>query len=137
MKYCLKEHDSCNSLNTNEIKFGLKNEEQQRFWHCNCDQALYECLHHLNSTVSNHIGELYFNYNYRCYRSEREVKTCRQYDNHGDLGAPKRCVQYVIYLNTPVQYQWFDLPYYSGVKSAAPLFTTKPVQQARSMHNKL
>lgn len=125
LEYCWQQHDTCDSLNTNEIKWGLKNENYQRFWHCNCDLEFYNCLHHLNTTVSNHIGELYFDHNYRCYRKDLEVQKCRIYDDRGDSRAPKRCVQYVKYINTNERYQWFDLPFYSGKPLGAPLFTVK------------
>lgn len=125
LEFCWQKHDTCDSLNTDEVKWGLKNEKHQRFWHCNCDLELYNCLHHLNTTVSNHIGELYFDYNYRCYRKEREIQRCRSYDDRGNPKAPKRCVQYVSYINTNERYQWFDLPYYSGKPMGTPMFTVK------------
>lgn len=125
IEYCWQQHDTCDSLNTNEIKWGLKNEKYQRFWHCNCDLEFYNCLHHLNTTVSNHIGELYFSHTYRCYRKDHEVQKCRIFDDRGDPRAPKRCIQYVKYINTNERYQWFDLPFFSGKPLGPPLFTVK------------
>lgn len=121
---CWEKHDSCESLNTNEIKYRLKNEAEHRFWHCNCELEFYNCLHRMNTTLSNHIGELYFDHTHRCYRLDHEVQKCREYDTHRG-GAFKRCVQYLLYLNTEMKNQWFDLPYYSGKPMKNPLFIMK------------
>lgn len=126
LEYCWEKHDNCDSLNYNEFKYGLQNKEEQRYWHCNCDLEFYYCLHRLNSTLSNHIGELYFNYNTLCYRQDHEVDKCREYDRlNGPNSEEKRCVQYVLNLNTEQRNQWFDLPFYSGKPMKGPLYKIK------------
>lgn len=85
----------------------------------------YDCLHRLNSTVSNHIGELHFTYNYRCYRSEFEIQKCNEFEIK-DINN-KRCVQYFVTLRTPFKNQWFDLPFYSGQPMKRPVYVMKEV----------
>lgn len=121
IEFCWRRHDECENLKPKEIKNGLENDEEQCYWHCNCDLEFYHCLHRINSTVSNHIGELYFSYNTRCYRMDRDIKDCYVYDYRGSAET-KRCVRYVLDLKTRVEYQWFDLPFYSGKPMESPIY---------------
>lgn len=123
--FCWRRHDECESIGTNETIYQLTNEVEQRFWHCNCDKEFYACLHRINSTLSSHIGELYFNQNYRCYRHEYEINECIEYDNHKMYASKKRCVQYVLKLNSDKCIQWFDLPFYDGKPQKHDLFVVK------------
>lgn len=114
LDFCWRKHDECESIGTNDTKFGLTNKEEQRFWHCNCDTEFYTCLHRLNSTLSSHIGELYFTHNYRCYRHEFKIDDCIEFDNHKIYASQERCVQYVLNVRSRKSTQWFDLPFYDG-----------------------
>lgn len=125
MEFCWRKHDECESIDNNETKHGLTNEKEQRFWHCNCDLEFYNCLHRLNSTISTHIGELYFNSNYRCYRVDFEIDECYVYDNHKTYASQKRCVQYLVIGNARRKTQWFDLPFYGGKPMKNPLIVIK------------
>lgn len=118
--FCWRKHDECESVNGGETKFGVTNDKEQRFWRCNCDMEFYDCLHRLNSSVSNHIGELHFNFNYRCYRPDYEIQKCNEFEIKSNNN--KRCVQYLIALNTPYRNQWFDLPFYFGQTMKRPIY---------------
>lgn len=111
LEFCWTKHDACDSIEPNETKFGLTNDEEQSYWHCNCDLEFYHCLHRINSTVSNHVGDLHFNFYTRCYRRDRQIQDCNEYDSRD---SSQRCIQYILDLNTHIENQWFDLPYYSG-----------------------
>lgn len=119
IEFCWQKHDDCDSIDVNDTKFGLTNKGKHRYWHCNCDQEFYDCLHRVNSTVSNHIGELHFNFYNRCYRADFEIQKCIEYDSYI---KEKRCVQYVLVLNTSYKNRWFDLPFYLGKSWEKPLF---------------
>lgn len=122
LNFCWQKHDDCDNLKHNEYhKSGFINEEEQQLWHCNCDTEFYQCLHRLNSTLSSHIGELYFKFHHQCYRSDFEIQECLEYDSF-DAHSEERCVQYLLLLGTPNRYQWFDLPYYSGKPVKTPIY---------------
>ncbi|XP_055311128.1 uncharacterized protein LOC129573946 [Sitodiplosis mosellana] len=125
LEFCWRKHDECESIGMNETKYELTNEEEQRFWHCNCDKEFYICLHRLNSTVSSHIGELYFNYNYRCYRHDFEIDECKEFDHHKIYTSQERCVQYQLIINSVKSAQWFDLPFYDGKPQKKPVFMVR------------
>ncbi|XP_031635610.1 uncharacterized protein LOC116348678 [Contarinia nasturtii] len=121
LQYCWNQHDSCDSIGAQDTKYGLTNSENRRFWHCNCDMEFYHCLHRVNSTLSNNIGEMNFNYNYRCYRFDMKIKKCNEYATNPHT-LQERCIQYQLNLNSPRKTQWFDLPFYSGKTLKHPLF---------------
>lgn len=120
IEFCWKSHDECDGMNSNETKLGLTNTHERRYWHCHCDLEFYNCLHRLNSTVSNHIGELHFNFYTRCYRVDYQIEKCQEHDKPSSSNTERRCVKYLLRLKTKRRNQWFDLPYYSG----------KPMQQS-------
>lgn len=126
MEFCTRKHNQCESIDYNETKYGLTNDKEQRFWHCNCDMEFYDCLHRLNSTMSSYVGELYFNANYRCYRFDLEIDACNEYDNHKIYASQERCVRYLLFVNMPRKMQWFDLPFYGGKTIQNSLLVIKP-----------
>lgn len=121
--FCWRKHDECESIGAGETKFGITNDKEQPFWSCNCDMEFYDCLHRLNSTVSNRIGELHFNFYYRCYRADYEIQKCNEYEIKSINN--RRCVQYSIGLRTPHRNQWFDLPFYSGQPMKRSIYIVK------------
>lgn len=125
LDFCWRKHDECESISINETKYQLTNLEEQRFWHCNCDKEFYTCLHRLNSSLSSHIGELYFSHNYRCYRHEFEIDDCLEYDNHKIYASKERCVQYALVINSAKTTQWFDLPFYGGKPQQHDVFVVR------------
>lgn len=120
LEFCWNKHDTCESIGSSGAKNGMINNKKQQFWHCNCDMEFYDCLHRLNSTISNHIGELYFNYNNRCYQYDFMIKKCYEYDIQN---GQKRCTQYLSIVNVPRKTQWFDLPFYAGKPMKTRLLT--------------
>lgn len=124
LNFCWSQHDRCDHIRTNETKFHIINDEAQTAWHCNCEQEFFNCLHRINSTLSNHIGELYFDAHHRCYRNDYKIFDCIEFDGSAD-GMIHRCVRYILLLNTPTTNQWFDLPFYSGKPMKTSLFALK------------
>lgn len=86
---------------------------------------LFYCLHRINSILSNKIGELYFSLHRRCYRNDYSILDCHEYDSRSSDDTQRRCVRYLLLLQTPIQSQWFDLPFYNGKSMKTPLFTLK------------
>ena len=76
---------------------------------CKCDKELFNCLHALNTEVSNQIGVTYFRFQNKCYREDYPIIGCIDYEKVLML---QRCRQYKLDTNKSVQYQWFDLPFY-------------------------
>lgn len=79
----------------------------------------YQCLHRIHTDLSNRIGELYFNTQAQCYRNDYKILDCREYDT---VNYTRRCIHYLLLLMTPIENQWFDLPFYSGKLMKTPLF---------------
>lgn len=125
LKFCWTKHDECEHMIPNETRFQLTNNGTDQIWHCNCDIEFYQCLHRIDTFISNHIGKLYFSAQKRCFRQEYRILKCIEYDQHYSSETNKRCVRYLLLLNTPLQRQWFDLPFYTGKPAKSPIFTTE------------
>lgn len=115
-------HDECEHIDKDEHEYNLLNNESLRAYHCHCEFEFYDCLHRINSTLSNHIGDLYFTLHTRCYQNDYQMLTCREWDIRDCDEENKRCTQYLLMLTTPITTQWFDLPHYFGKKMKKPLY---------------
>lgn len=124
IEHCWKMHDECNHMVPQESRHGITNEFPHQVWHCNCALEFYLCLHHINSTLSGRIGELFFTANAKCYRYNYQAIECLIYDEDQRAPQSKRCVQYLLDLDQPSKMQWFDLPFYSGKPPQGPMFTS-------------
>lgn len=127
LEFCFNAHNKCEHINKNETKFTLTNDKPLSVWHCNCDMEFYQCLHRINSIISNNIGELYFTLHTRCYRNDYRIFECNEYDTRSNDDSERRCIRYLLLLHTPIQSQWFDLPFYSGKQMKKPMFTFEDV----------
>lgn len=113
-------HDECDHIQTNQSTFNLLNNDTKSAWHCNCEIEFYDCLHRINSTLSNHIGELYFSTHERCYRNDYLIFDCYEYDE--SIERVHRCIRYMLIILSPITNQWFDLPFYQGKSMKTSLF---------------
>lgn len=84
----------------------------------------YNCLHRINSPLSNRIGEMYFTFHKRCFRVDFQIDSCNEYDM-SPIGTEYRCIQYLLAIPTPIANQFFDLPYYQGKEPKDRLLVTK------------
>lgn len=83
----------------------------------------YHCLHRINSTIANKMGEMYFTLHKRCYRNDYRIFDCQEYDTRNCDESERRCVRYLLRLHASIEAQWFDLPFYNGKTVKSPLFT--------------
>lgn len=124
LDFCWNRHDQCDHIDANQTKFYLVNDEAHTAWHCNCEQEFYDCLHRINSTLSNRIGELYFSTHRRCYQNDYSIFDCVEYDGAA-VGITHRWVRYILLLKPLITNQWFDLPFYNGKPMKSALFVVK------------
>lgn len=121
---CWPAHDTCDNIPVGESKYNLTNDQHINVWNCDCELEFYRCLHRVNSNLSNRLGELYFLLQQKCFRKTYPIFDCSNFDA---VVGPKnsqsrRCIRYMLVLNKPEKYQWFDLPFYLGQKWQPPLF---------------
>lgn len=117
LESCLSNHDKCESLNKNETKSILINNGPLKIWHCNCEMDFYDCLHRVNSFISNKLGYLHFTLHTQCYRNDHKIINCVKYDEQ------HRCIRYLALLKTPIQTRLFDSPLYNGKPIETSLYT--------------
>lgn len=122
LEFCWQKHDECDHMKPNQTLYQLTNDTPIQIWHCNCDTEFYNCLHSINTILSNRIGELYFNSQTRCYRNEYKIFDCQEYDTRNSSAKERRCVKYLLLLMTPIENQWFDLPFFNGKQMDTPVF---------------
>lgn len=108
---CCRTHDHCDNLAAGETRNNLTNPDYFTRLHCDCDREFNECLHTINSTESNRIGQLYFTLRSKCYRQDFPIYECMAYDTKLFV---RRCYKYLLEENQTKIYQWFDLPLYDG-----------------------
>uniref|UniRef100_A0A670ZKX3 phospholipase A2 n=1 Tax=Pseudonaja textilis TaxID=8673 RepID=A0A670ZKX3_PSETE len=59
---CCREHDNCDAhITALEFKYGMRNYRLHTISHCSCDNRFSDCLRNLNDTISNFIGNSFFN----------------------------------------------------------------------------
>ncbi|KAM3825973.1 group 3 secretory phospholipase A2 [Vipera latastei] len=59
---CCREHDTCDAhISALGFKYGIRNYHLHTISHCNCDNRFRDCLRNLNDTISNFIGNSFFN----------------------------------------------------------------------------
>lgn len=108
---CCREHDHCDNIPAGETKYNLTNSDFFTVLNCDCDREFHQCLHKINSNMSNRIGRMYFTLRNRCYHDNNPIVECMEYDTEVFL---RRCIQYKFDERQPKCYQWFDLPLYYG-----------------------
>lgn len=108
---CCRDHDHCDNIAAGETKYNLTNRDFFTVLNCDCDKEFKECLHKINSKMSNRIGRLYFTLRNHCYYDTNPVIECDEYDTEVFL---RRCIHYKLDERQPKRYQWFDLPLYDG-----------------------
>lgn len=84
----------------------------------------YDCLHRVNSSISNKIGDLHFTLHTKCYRNDHKNIDCVEYDYNKDY-KERRCIQYLALLKTPMQTIILDSPLYYGKPIQTSLYTVK------------
>lgn len=123
LESCLFNHDKCENLDKNETTSTLTNNGPLKIWHCNCEMDFYDCLHRVNTSISNKLGDLHFTLYTRCYRNDHTIIDCVKYNIMYD--KQKRCTQYLALLKTPIQTQLFDSPVYNEKPIETSLYTVK------------
>uniref|UniRef100_A0A182FKB8 Phospholipase A2 n=1 Tax=Anopheles albimanus TaxID=7167 RepID=A0A182FKB8_ANOAL len=108
---CCREHDHCDNIPAGETKYGLKNDDYFTRLHCKCDRDFQQCLHRVNTTFSNKLGNFYFTVRDQCYKKQHPIVDCAEHTNKIFL---RRCVRYVLDTSRSDTWQWFDLPFYDG-----------------------
>lgn len=59
---CCRTHDLCPSkVRAYQKRYNLENDSLYTKSHCTCDDMLYSCLKHSNSSAGNLLGTIYFN----------------------------------------------------------------------------
>ncbi|XP_070807327.1 group 3 secretory phospholipase A2 [Pituophis catenifer annectens] len=59
---CCREHDKCDAhISALGFKYGMRNYRLHTISHCSCDNRFRDCLKNLNDTISNFIGNSFFN----------------------------------------------------------------------------
>jgi len=59
---CCRTHDLCPSkVRAYQNRYNLENNSLYTKSHCTCDDMLYSCLKHSNSSAGNVLGQIYFN----------------------------------------------------------------------------
>lgn len=109
---CCRTHDHCDNLAAGETRNNLTNTDYFTRLHCDCDREFNECLHKVNSTDSNRIGQLYFTLRSKCYREDYPIFECVSFETKLFV---RRCYRYVLEERQAKLYQWFDLPLYDGI----------------------
>lgn len=108
---CCRTHDHCDNMAAGETRYNLTNNDFFTRLHCDCDREFSECLHALQQTEANRIGQLYFTLRSKCYREDYPIYECVSYDTKLFV---RRCFRYVLEDTQTRRYQWFDLPLYDG-----------------------
>nr|WLP01538.1 phospholipase A2-like protein [Androctonus crassicauda] len=108
---CCRSHDHCNfSISGYENNFCLKNTDFFTKSHCDCDDDFQSCLKESNNSVSNLVGNLYFNIlQVECFENEYPIIKCIR-----SSGIRKRCLQYKLDRTKPKKYQFFDAKLFEG-----------------------
>lgn len=72
---------------------------------------MHECLKKNDNTVSNFVGDLYFDIlpGAQCYQEEYPIVGCKTFQQ-GWLW--KRCIDYKLDETKEKEWQWFDIPLY-------------------------
>uniref|UniRef100_T1KPN2 Phospholipase A2 n=2 Tax=Tetranychus urticae TaxID=32264 RepID=T1KPN2_TETUR len=59
---CCRDHDHCPTrMRSMRVAYGLMNFSLYTISHCRCDEAFYKCLKKTKSSLSDLIGNIYFN----------------------------------------------------------------------------
>lgn len=116
LEFCWSHHSQCDFIGANQTKFYLSNDEPTTVRNCDCDLEFYNCLHRIDSSLANRIGNMYFSHQKRCFRVDYLIDSCNEYDM-SPIGTEYRCIEYLLNIQTSRTNQFFDLPYYHGKAS--------------------
>uniref|UniRef100_A0A8C6Y776 phospholipase A2 n=1 Tax=Naja naja TaxID=35670 RepID=A0A8C6Y776_NAJNA len=106
---CCREHDNCDAhIASLEFKYGMRNYRLHTISHCSCDNRFSDCLKNLNDTISNFIGNSFFNLlEVPCFQL-KESEDCVEWHWWG--GCKKYGMTPLAYLVDPSPYQPIENP---------------------------
>uniref|UniRef100_A0A8C5RQF9 phospholipase A2 n=1 Tax=Laticauda laticaudata TaxID=8630 RepID=A0A8C5RQF9_LATLA len=106
---CCREHDNCDAhITPLEFKYGMRNYRLHTISHCSCDNRFSDCLKNLNDTISNFIGNSFFNLlEVPCFQLT-ETEDCVEWHWWG--GCKKYGMMPLAHLVDPNPYQPIENP---------------------------